>query len=44
VTAQQEGSEGTQSIRGRRTMPEDWVVPDRSPEYVPDDYTRPLNG
>jgi hypothetical protein len=40
----QESSDGTQSTRGRRTMPEGWTVPDRSPEYVPDDNTRPLNG
>src|SRR5262249_26043582 len=37
--APQEGSAGTQAPRGRRTMPEGWVPPDRSPEYDPDDCT-----
>jgi hypothetical protein len=39
----QESSEGTQPTRRRRTMPEGWTVPDRSPEYDPEDDTRPLN-
>jgi hypothetical protein len=38
-----EESEGTQSTRGRRTMPEGWTVPEQSAEYVTDDNRRPLN-
>jgi hypothetical protein len=35
--------EGTQSTRGRRTMPEGWTVPEPSHSDIEDDYTRPLN-
>jgi hypothetical protein len=41
--APQGSSEGTQSTRGRRTMPEGWTVPDPSPSDIEDDYSTPLN-
>jgi hypothetical protein len=41
--ASQEGSTGTQSTRGRRTMPADWTAPEPSPESVGDDWSVPLN-
>jgi hypothetical protein len=40
--APQEGSAGTQSTRGRRTMPEGWTVPEPSPSDIEDDYSKPL--
>jgi hypothetical protein len=41
--APQEGSEGTQPTRGRRTMPEGWTVPELSPSDIEDNYSKPLN-
>jgi hypothetical protein len=41
--ASQEGSEGPQSTRGRRTMPEGWTVPEHPPEDVANDWSVPLN-
>jgi hypothetical protein len=41
--ASHEDSEGTQSTRGRRTMPEGWTVPEPSPSDIEDDYSKPLN-